>query len=1207
MGIRYLRNTTGVVAATQLTAANLSFISNAVTISNSTPSISPTTGALIVLGGIGTGGNINAAGNLTVGNIRAFSANFTSNVRLGDTLSSQTIRNLGTIFTAGLESTNINTTNFTTGEIVTANIRSTYQGVFANLYANIAYVDNLESDVVNTVNFNSTYGNLNELTVDTISPRNYSQVNFGDISKVRIAGGSSGQVLKTDGNGNLIWADGTDALVFQTGLQRIGNAVSLAGTGGTPGVYDRVTVDEYGRVVSGEAVTDTLEVVTQRGNTTSQQLLITNGNESYDVDQGALIVTGGAGVGGTVTAGALNVKGISFFESDITADQNITVNRRLILDGANHGQTPVTINVGTLSNSPELGSIEFDGDFAYITTNIGRQIIQTRQLGSTSVMVFSVRAVATVNINISNPTQSTGGIDNWDNVTLNAFDRVLLTNQSVASQNGIYIWTGTGVALTRSTDFNNLSGIYSGSLIVVTEGTTQYSTIWTVETANPITVGSTSIVITQNVNRDTLALSKLVKDSSAGLLTRTQYGTIAMRSLVSNTSWLTIANSTGKLGNITISTSIIPVTSGGTGRSAWFGYLRGAGQTINSSNTIPRSDITGLSTMADQNANNVNIIGGNITNIGNISTANLTVTTTANIANLQVTTVTANTISTTNLTVANFQVSGAVNIPNLYGNVVQLGANATGSLSTNALSVSTTQTVTDTIALMNVVLGKLVPPPPPNFPATQNINVASLSTYRMTNFTQTDNSATGGLSVTGGTTVTKIRRANTYSTNVITSSGPGDTGRVTVYKNGSDAGHKDMVGGINGTFTDLIITNNQDYHNVVSSVNPNFWYSFNAQAAGTVSAGWNEVYIEHTAGSSTNTVNWYYDASTPGAPVFTNPQLTVDVDSLTYSSTVPHYNNNTRFNVTFDIAKLSGDTYPNTEVFATGTAGGAFTAPVNVNYSTAGISTPLTRNLYVSSGSAAITTTSNIISGFGSSSVGPSVTVDNSYATTTQIFSPGYTVLYKTGTGTQIEETAIPVNSVGVGSGSAYRIVKPGAGDTPTFTGSEAAFNSQTGTINTDDATVVAAVLKHDQTNYSSNYLPVGPNLSVGRAGAQYFTFKFVRTVVSKFDIKYTGTLAGLWVALPGSSIDTSSSINGWLDMSVAYNGAGVPGFSTNGSNGCAVGGTATLNSAVVNKSVTATFGTVSSSSTANNAIYVRVKLTAGQSLTALSIEAATH
>ena len=59
--------------------------------------------------------------------------------------------------------------------------------------------------------------------------------------------------------------------------------------------------------------------------------------------------------------------------------------------------------------------------------------------------------------------------------------------------------------------------------------------------------------------------------------------------------------------------------------------------------------------------------------------------------------------------------------------------------------------------------------------------------------------------------------------------------------------------------------------------------------------------------------------------------------------------------------------------------------------------------------------------------------------------------------------------------------------------------------------------------------------------------------------------------------------------------------------NGCALGGVAPLNSAQTNKSVTATFGTVSSTSATSNEIYVRVKLTTGQSLTAISIEAPTN
>jgi hypothetical protein len=161
----------------------------------------------------------------------------------------------------------------------------------------------------------------------------------------------------------------------------------------------------------------------------------------------------------------------------------------------------------------------------------------------------------------------------------------------------------------------------------------------------------------------------------------------------------------------------------------------------------------------------------------------------------------------------------------------------------------------------------------------------------------------------------------------------------------------------------------------------------------------------------------------------------------------------------------------------------------------------------------------------------------------------------------------------------------------------------------------VQGVLKHDQTNYSVGYLPAGPNLSVGRSGTQYFTFEFVRTTVSKFDITYAGNVAGMWVALPGSVFDTlvgstgpTSTLNGWLDMTQAA-GAGIPGANTgaggNGSNGCSEGGAVTPNSSGTQLK-TCTFGTVSSSSTATNEIYIRIALTSGQSITALNLQAAT-
>ena len=544
---------------------------------------------------------------------------------------------------------------------------------------------------------------------------------------------------------------------------------------------------------------------------------------------------------------------------------------------------------------------------------------------------------------------------------------------------------------------------------------------------------------------------------------------------------------------------------------------------------------------------------------------------------------------------------------------IQLGDATLGNLTSNAIAMTTATTVTNGIAQLNEILGKLVPPSPPAFPASQSLSVASLSTYRMANFVQTDNTPGANKSVSGGNTVTTVRRVASYSTNSITTAGPGDSGNIIVKLNGANAGVRTLTANLNGngTIGNLTIFNNYDYRNANANIAAGFWSVFSANASGTVTQGWNEVSITDSAAGNTNTPSWYYDASAPGTPTFSNVAITAPVSpTYTYSSTVPHYNSTNQFAVTFDVTKLSGDMYPTSDTFVTGSAAGAFGAPASKTYSDAGIATPLDKDLYVANGNASISTTSTIISGFGSSSSGPSVSVTNSYNTGTQAFAPGSVVLYKTGTASTMEEANVVIGStIGSGSGLAVRIINPGSTDTPVCTASAAAFNSQSSTLEVYDATIVASSLKHDQTNYASGYLPAGPNLSTGRSAAQYFTFKFIRTSVSKFDIKWTGTIAGLWVALPGSGIDTSSTLNGWLDLNTAYAGAGQPGAGTggNGSNGAALGGVAPLNSAQTNKAITATFGTVSSSGTATNEIYVRIKLTSGQTVSALSLQTASN
>ena len=580
-----------------------------------------------------------------------------------------------------------------------------------------------------------------------------------------------------------------------------------------------------------------------------------------------------------------------------------------------------------------------------------------------------------------------------------------------------------------------------------------------------------------------------------------------------------------------------------------------------------------------------------------------------------------------NITATGVNVAGTLNVvgvitsPSTSGAIdIALGTPTQGSLTSNALTLTTASSVSNSIAQLNNILGKLVPSSPPDFPASQTIAIQSTASYRMADgFTQPDNTAGGSAAVAAGSTVSKTRRSSTYNVNAITNAGPGDSGTISVQLNGSAAGSRTLTTSLDGagTYSNLIISNNVDYNSIDSSVAAGFWSVFTSDASGTVNSGWNEVLIDDTATTSSNKDTWYYDNSSPGTPQFTSTSISVDsTPSYTYSSTVQHYNNTNVFPIAFNVNRLSGNMYPTSDTFVTGSSGGAFSSPSSVTYSTAGVTTPLAAQLHVASGSQAVTTSASIISGFGSSASGPSVNVFNSYATGAQTFNPGSIVLYKTGTSSsssRIEEANVYIGStIGSGAGLAQRIINPGSTNTPSFSASATVFNSESSTLETYDSTVVADVLSHDETDYSSGYLPVGPDLSGGtRSGTQYFTFKFIRTSVSKFDLKFSGTIAGAWVAVPGSTIDAASSLNGWVELTTAYAGSGVPGANTgaggNGSDGCALGGTITTGSSVTNESTTATFGTVSTSSTATNEIYVRIALTSGQSISALSLESASN
>lgn len=88
-------------------------------------------------------------------------------------------------------------------------------------------------------------------------------------------------------------------------------------------------------------------------------------------------------------------------------------------------------------------------------------------------------------------TSLTVAVATIDGVVLAPGDRVLVKAQTLGENNGIYIFNGVGVPLTRALDFNQSIEAEAGLTVVVTEGTVNADTMWELATNAPITLGVT--------------------------------------------------------------------------------------------------------------------------------------------------------------------------------------------------------------------------------------------------------------------------------------------------------------------------------------------------------------------------------------------------------------------------------------------------------------------------------------------------------------------------------------------------------------------------------------------------------------------------------------------------------------------------------------------------------------------------------------------
>ena len=166
-----------------------------------------------------------------------------------------------------------------------------------------------------------------------------------------------------------------------------------------------------------------------------------------------------------------------------------------------HSTTKVQVGLGSVDNVQQLPMSYLDTD-SLLTSNSDVKVASQKAVKTyvdnkvTGVSWKpSVRAATTANITLS-------GTQTIDNVSVVAGDRVLVKNQSTASQNGIYI-VAAG-AWSRAADNDSAEEMLNAT-VMVREGTTNADTQWTCSTNAPITLNTTPLTFSQMSGAGTYA------------------------------------------------------------------------------------------------------------------------------------------------------------------------------------------------------------------------------------------------------------------------------------------------------------------------------------------------------------------------------------------------------------------------------------------------------------------------------------------------------------------------------------------------------------------------------------------------------------------------------------------------------------------------------------------------------------------------------
>lgn len=434
---------------------------------------------------------------------------------------------------------------------------------------------------------------LSDVAVSTPTPGDFLTFNATVSEWVNSSAASLNLVRTTDvgsvtgamiANGSILDADISGGAAISVS-KLAASAVTINGTSVTLGGAITVTATPSALSVSTGTIVD--------GAVTNTKLA----NSALTVN-GVLISLGGSGtITATPTAGSVTSASITAGGIPTTSITNFaTTVQGYRLDQFAAPTASVAMNTQTLIN---LGTPVNPNDAA--TKAYADSIAQSLDIKA------SVR-VATTGANIT-----LSGSQTIDGITVVSGDRVLVKDQTTASQNGIYV--AVPGAWARAADAATSAMVTSGMYTYVSVGTQNASSGFALTTPDPITLGTTALSFVQFSGAGQIiagaALNKtgntLDVVGTTNRITVSGSGVDIASTYVGQTSITTL----GTISTGTWSATTIAVNKGGTGATTLAaGYLKGNGTSaVSSVSTIPATDITGLGAVS-MPSGSITMMGG---------------------------------------------------------------------------------------------------------------------------------------------------------------------------------------------------------------------------------------------------------------------------------------------------------------------------------------------------------------------------------------------------------------------------------------------------------------------------------------------------------------------------------------------------------------------------------------------------------------------